>query len=289
MGAGSRQPPADATDAWQFTGKVISATSEEAVLQLNWRRLIVQGRAVNGDQSSTQLTLRAGESVQLDQATPGCETAAVTFEARYKPRHWGADAPSGVGGLRGSSAVSGGAGAGIVRGSQHKLEPSRGVGTTVPAPQAGGEGGGVNVAPGYGSGMFDVNLWLVRAVPGHPDDVNHVLLRMGNDGASFTFAPVAVRTDRGDAFVRVTGSLSVIKGQNGEEQLVFSTSRRVSPWASAQAPRDGSLDSEGKSRVVHRMPGPEEVLAFEMPAITINGRQVAPDQLSIRLKVAPRR
>ena len=289
MGAGSRQPPPDATDAWQFTGKVISATSEEAVLQLNWRRLIVQGRAVNGDQSSTQLTLRAGESVQLDQATPGCETAAVTFEARYKPRHWSADAPSGVGGLRGSSAVSGGVSAGIVRGSQHKLEPGGGFGTTVPAPQAGGEGGGVKVAPGQGSGLFDVNLWLVRAVPGRPDAVTHTTLRMNNEAASFAFAPVMVPTNRGDAVVRVTGSLVVARGANGEDQLVFSTSRTVSPSANGQPPGDRSLDSQGTSRVVNRMPDSDEVLSFEMPPIAVGGKQVAPDQLSIRLKMSARR
>jgi hypothetical protein len=37
------------------------------------------------------------------------------------------------------------------------------------------------------------------------------------------------------------------------------------------------------------MPGPEEVLSFEMPPITLNGQQAAPDQLSVRLTIAPRR
>ena len=36
------------------------------------------------------------------------------------------------------------------------------------------------------------------------------------------------------------------------------------------------------------MPGPEEVLSFEMPPITLNGQPVAPDQLSVRLKIKPR-
>ena len=36
------------------------------------------------------------------------------------------------------------------------------------------------------------------------------------------------------------------------------------------------------SRIINRMPGPEEVLSFEMPPITLNGEQAAPDQFSVR-------
>ena len=139
------------------------------------------------------------------------------------------------------------------------------------------------------SGLFDVNLWLVRSVPGQPDEVNHATLRMNESGASFSFAPVAVTTSRGQAFVQVTGNLAVVRGTSGEEQLVFSTSRRVGLTSPSQAPRDSAPDSSGTSRIINRMPGPEEVLSFEMPPITLNGQQAAPDQLSVRLKIAPRR
>jgi len=164
---------------------------------------------------------------------------------------------------------------------------SGGFGTSVAISQAGGEGSAVSAATG--SGLFDVNLWLVRAVPGRPDDVTHSLLRMNQNGASFSFAPIAVTTSRGEAIVQVTGTLAVVQGTSGEEQLVFTTSRRVGLTAPGQAPRDSAPDSSGTSRVINRMPGPEEVLSFEMPPITLNGRQAAPDQLSVRLKIAPRR
>jgi hypothetical protein len=50
-------------------------------------------------------------------------------------------------------------------------------------------------------------------------------------------------------------------------------------------PSEDARSSVRGSAVINRMPGPEEVLSFEMPPITL----AAPDQLSIRLKIAPRR
>ncbi len=290
MGAGNRQPPAGATDVWQFTGKVLSSTSEQAVIQLVWRRPIVRGRPVDGNQSSTQLTLRAGEVVQLDQAgideKPNCPAKAVAFEARYTPRFSGMGFPAGGVGS-GGSGVSGGTG--VVSGkvtSTMRPAGAGGFGTSVSISQAGGDSA---ASPATGAGLFDVNLWLVRAVPGRPDEVTHFpLLRMNQTGASFAFTPVAVTTSRGEAMVQVTGSLAVVRGTSGENQLVFSTSRRVSPSATGQAPRDGSLDSQGMSRIVNRMPGPEEALSFEFPPLKINGELVAPDQFAVRLKIAPR-
>ena len=93
MGAGNRPAPADATDVWQFAGKVLSSTPEQAVVQLEWRRTVANGVRIDGGESSQQLTLRFGEPVQLDQAgmegKPGCPTVAVGFEARYALRFAG--------------------------------------------------------------------------------------------------------------------------------------------------------------------------------------------------------
>ena len=291
MGAGNRPAPADATDVWQFKGKVLSITPEQAMVQLDWRRTVANGLRIDGNESSQQLNLRFGEAVQLDQAgmegKPGCPTVAVAFEARYAPRFWGLG-PGVVGGgggrAGGSGGSSGSAAVSVTRGS---VARSGGFGTSVPVPQAGGGGG--SMVSAAGSGLFDVNLWLVRVVPGRPDEVNHATLRMNESGASFSFAPIAVTTSRGEAIVQVTGTLAVVRGTSGEEQLVFSTSRRVGVTAPGQAPRDSAPDSSGTSRIINRMPGPEEVLSFEMPPITLNGQQAAPDQLSVRLKIAPRR
>jgi hypothetical protein len=222
------------------------------------------------------------------EGKPGCPTVAVGFEARYAPRFSGMGFPAGgVGSGGGSGRGSGGSGGAAVTVNVGAVARGGGFGTSVAVPQAGGEGGGIRSAAG--SGLFDVNLWLVRVVPGRPDEVTHSLLRMNETGASFSFAPIAVTTSRGEAIVQVTGTLAVVRGTSGEEQLLFSTSRRLGLTAPGQAPRDKAPDSYGESRLINRMPGPEEVLSFEMPPITLNGRQAAPDQFSVRLKIAPRR
>jgi hypothetical protein len=291
MGAGNRTPPEDASDVWQFAGKVLGETGEEAVVQLTWRRVKIAGRAVNGDESTTQLTLRQGEAQQLDQATieprPGCPTVAVAFEARYSPRMAGPGYPPGlgVGGITSGTPASG-SGGGMAVGRVTQSVQTGGGGAV---PPASGDGGGVRVgSPGQGAALWDVNLWLVRNLPGKPADSTHSVLKMNRDGASFAFAPVVVSTSRGDAVVRVTGSLAVVVGANGEEQLKFTTRRQVSP-AGAPAPMDSSMGSNGSSTVMYRMPAGQDVLAFEMPPVYVQGAEPVPDVFSVRLSVVPRR
>jgi hypothetical protein len=282
MGAGNRTPPADASDIWQFTGKVVSETNDEAVVQLSWRRLKIGGRVANGDESSVQLTLRNGEAQQLDQASieprPGCQTVAVAFEARYAPRLSGPGYPlgMGVGGITsGTPALGSGGGASVGRVTS-SIQPG------------GGGGGGARVGGAdQGSAQWDVNVWLVRTVPGKPPESAHSVLKMNRDGASFAFAPVPVSTSRGEAVVRVMGALAVIIGANGEEQLRFTAQRQVSP-AGGPGSIDGKLASSGASTVMYRMPGPQEVLAFEMPPVYVEGAEPVPDIFSVRLTVAPR-
>lgn len=289
MGAGNRTPPEDASDIWQFTGKVLSETSEEAIVQLSWRRVKIAGRTVNGDESTTQLTLRQGEAQQLDQASieprPGCPTVAVAFEARYSPRMSGPGYPPGIGtgGMTSGTPASGG---GVVRGS---AQSGGGVGATVSPTQASGGGGGVRVGVGdQGPALWDVNLWLVRTVPGKAAESTHTVLKMNKDGAAFTFAPVVVATNRGEATVRVSGTLDVVRGSGGEEQLVFTAVRRVNLASASPAPSDRQ-GTHGTSRVFYRMPAPGDVLAFEMPPLTIWDEPLAPDIFSVRLTVVPRR
>jgi hypothetical protein len=289
MGAGNRTPPQDASDIWQFTGKVLSETTEEAVVQLSWRRLKVGGRAASGDESSVQLTLRNGEAQQLDQASieprPGCQTVAVAFEARYAPRLSGPGYPPGmgVGGITSGTAASG-SGGGMVTGRVTEWATP---GTGTPGPESTGHGGSARAGSLDQFAPWEVSLWLVRAVPGKPPESAHSVLKMNRDGASFVFAPVRVSTSRGEAVVRVKGSLAVIIGANGEEQLRFTAQRQVSP-AGGPGSIDGKLASSGASTVMYRMPGPQEVLAFEMPPVYVEGAEPVPDVFSVRLTVAPR-
>ena len=70
---------------------------------------------------------------------------------------------------------------------------------------------------------------------------------------------------------------------------MFSTSRRVDVTAPGRRLATVPRTHPGTSRIINRMPGPEEVLSFEMPPITLDGQRAAPDQFSVRVKIAPRR
>jgi hypothetical protein len=150
----------------------------------------------------------------------------------------------------------------------------------------GSSGGAVRV--GGAARLFKVDLWLVHSVPGKPDDVGHAVLTTTTDGGSFAFPPQTVTTTAGAAIAQVSGSFTIVKDSNGEDQLVFSMSRRIVPTSQGPTPRDMAPDVQGSTRVTNAMPGPDEVLSFEMPPIRIKGQLAAPDQFSVRLKIAPR-
>lgn len=89
VGAGFREVPDYATDAWHFTWSSISKTEEAAVIQIDWQRVLASGQPVRAPTGSGQLTLQWGETVVLDNAAgpspAGCNATAMTFEARYGP------------------------------------------------------------------------------------------------------------------------------------------------------------------------------------------------------------
>jgi hypothetical protein len=135
---------------------------------------------------------------------------------------------------------------------------------------------------------YGVNLWFVRSTPGRPDQVLHqpVLVINSNSGGTFAFAPVTVEAPDGPVVTRVSGSISINNGANGE-QLVFVTERRVTPTASV-ATRDRAPDASGGSITTIPLPGPDDVVAFEMPPIRLSGRPELPDRFSVRVQVKPR-
>jgi hypothetical protein len=273
-GNGDRQIP-NATDIWRFTGKVVSADPERAVVQLNWRRTLAQGKKTAGNEASVQLTLRNGESVTLDHAGPSCPSMTITFEARYGPRPFGGVRTSGV-----TAPMSG-----IVRGSVR----SNGViaGSTGITPGELDAVAGSNQDKGVPSTrVFNIDLWIVHAIPGQSDQVTHSQLRINENGGQFSLAPLRVNTAGGVSTVQIAGSLLVVVANGSEERLVFRTTRRVTPPTTDSVP-DPSRDSFGSSLVVNRLPGPDDVLSFEMPPIQV-GSETLPDRFSIRLKVTPR-
>ena len=292
IGAGKDPAPAHAADAWRFAGRVVSKTVEEAVVQLEWQRILENGRSTSTPGGSVQLTLKAGDQVSLDSLLPrtqtSCSTAEVRFEARYRSRFSDVPKPmdvivngrraGGVGGTGSGTGSGGGIGA-----------PGSGANAVRVAPGSGSGGGRATVGAGRiapGARMVTVNLWLVRSAPGREDEVLHQELRAPHQGATFAFAPVAIDGEGGPASVQVTGSFAVnTNSQTGEQSLIFITSRRVT--RSGDQPRDGG-DVAGSSRIVRTIPGPDEVLSFEMPPMkSVNGRPAPRDQFSVRVRIAP--
>jgi hypothetical protein len=286
MGAGNQQAPAAATDVWRFSGKILSRAGDEVVLQLDWQRQVADGSAAGSPGASQQLTLRAGDRVLLDSVTPAnasCWTS-VGFEARYTPnapaaiiaaRKKAGSAASGAGGGIGSGGGVGGGGGGASSASGDARHPISGSG--------GGRHEWVAAGPN-----FDVSLWLVRSVAGKQDEVWHQTLRTGHDETAFAFAPVTVETARGSVVLQVTGSVAVSNSAAGP-QLRFETKRRATYPVTGNAPRDGGQDVQGGSRTTIPLPGPEEVLSFQLPPLPgRSDRPAVPDQLSVRVRITPR-
>ena len=288
MGAGNRSsPPALATDAWRFSGKVVSRTTDQVVIQLDWQRVLADGTPAASPGGSQQLTLRNGDRVLLDSVTPAntrCWTS-VGFEARFMPSPFDAMmaklamARSQKGARGGGVGVSGGAAS--VSGSERtSQEPS-------------GGGGGGRWLHGTAAGghrwlpvgvNFDVELWLVRSVTGKQDEVWHQTLRTGRDETAFAFSPIAAETARGPVVMQVTGSVAV----NGQE-LQFETKRRATYPSAGSTTRDGAQEVQGGSRTTIPLPGPEEVVSFQLPPLPARSdRPAVADQLSVRLRITPR-
>lgn len=282
---GSLEAAAGATDAWRFSGKIQRITADEAVLELEWQRIRDRGQAVTAPAGNVQLTLRAGEKVVLDQVIPDapsqCSIVGASFEARYTRSRMGT--PEGESAPRaGGRAMSSG------------TQP-REAGARQAAPSSGARtrssGGGARSewqrSVEAVVKAVDVNLWLVHSAPGRPDEVLHQALLATNRGADFAFSPVTVNTTNGAVVVQVTGSFAITSGDS-DDQLVFVTNRRVTSARSDLPVRDTVPDSHGGSRTTTPLPGPDDVLAFEMPPLRVKGQAALPDQFSVRVRITPR-
>jgi hypothetical protein len=308
IGAGNGKPPAAATDAWDFAGQVISSSVEGAILRLDWRKTIDDGKPLAGTATSQQLTLTKGQPVVLDSITPlaPCAGTAVVFEARYDvdfiqqrignlPKRGG-----GGGGMGAATGPVSGSGGGFATGIGVGSGSGSGGGRTAGGVVSGsGSGGGLTVSSASSTSaaqtgpMYNVELWFIHTVNGREEVMAHPTMKMNREGASFSFNPIAITTAKGaPAMVQITGRLRVATSDTGEEQLQFTTFRRLTSSDRGVTPpltvsvRDGAVQVDGSSNLAHPMPGPEEVLAFEMPPIRTRDGSVVADQFSVRLRIA---
>lgn len=265
FGAGYREAPAWAVHAWRFSGRVLSKTADEAVVQLTWQRTLDSGSEIPLPEHVNQLTLRLGDRVTLETVHGGdsaCSTN-VSFEVRYMPR-----SAEAIRALR--------TGAGAI-GSHARGTDGTGVGGA--SVRAGVDGLNAGQARDRGSWMH-ADLWLVHSAPDRKDEVIHQLVRAPQEGADFAFAPISIATPRGPVVVQVSGSFGV-----ADAHLTFVASRSVKYLF--QSGRNGVPDIQGSGRTVNALPESGDVLSFEMPPIpSAPGGAPLPNQLALRVRIA---
>ena len=299
IGASNPERPvsAFATDIWLMSGRVLALNDQQVSVQIGWRRLRRNGQEESSPEQSVTLTLQRGERHTLENvavpAMGACDARNVSLEVVFASRQelWGvrADAYAAAGGGRGSAA--GGSGTGTGGGS----------GSGSGAGAGAGSGGGavvrdrVSVAmKGVGDPALErrtADLWLVRTTPGRADETRHIASQVIAIPTKYAFAPLTIATAFGTLNVVVAGTVEVGLSPEGEPGFHFTATRNMTWSATAQPARETWAVAEGSTKTTVALPGPEEVLSFEMPPLRAPDGAVLPDRLSVRvrLSVSPRR
>lgn len=136
---------------------------------------------------------------------------------------------------------------------------------------------------------FSADLWLVKTdanrSPEQPDfNMQGIVLQKVQGAAPFTFTPFTIETPAGPLSVQITGLVQVTNDR-GPTELVFTAARNVR-YAASGPNRESTVTSMGTSTTRHPMPGPDEVMSFELPSIKLpNSTATVPDQYSVRLRI----
>ncbi len=131
-----------------------------------------------------------------------------------------------------------------------------------------------------------VDLWLVHTAPGQPDRTEHQQAQAAPFTRAATFPPSAITTSAGVFTITVECYVEDGLSPAGEPRLFVSASRKVSYAPSNGQARDVRPVIEGSIKTAVEKPGPNDVLAFELPVIQYPGAPSVPDRFSIRLKLA---
>jgi len=305
MGASSvtSHVPTLAVAAWRTNGQVLQSSEGVAQVRVTWQRLRAAGRGVNEPPNVIDVTITPTDATTLDQVTlpemGQCKPVTVRLQARYEPR-----LPASVRALM-APVVGGGAGRVAAGGSAGTGGGGVNVGSAAGAAAGSGGGGirpiinrpgGVLAVAGAGGGssgalmgLQRAELWLVHSRPGRPDEVLMTTTLATSTVADFSFAPMTIQSTTGAVTVQVTGTVELGRDMSGTPKLVFGASRRATFTASARQPRDGgsSVESGGVASTIVAVPGPEEVLSFEMPPLQGAGLPTVPDKFAIRLRLSP--
>ena len=211
--------PTDAGFGWRLAAHVVSATPTEVAVSVDWQRLWDGGqRLKSGLAGTAQLTLHPGDRIPLDH----------------------------ISNVRPSESC---------RAVGMGLEVRLG---HVPAPRKPGE---VTLPLGAregGTGLLDVDLWLVHTSPSGSEQAQHQKVRLSTSGGPFTFPAVRFATRQGDVSVDLNGSFLRYTSAGDTEFLLLNMSRVV---AGGTAPAGGL---HGGTASFVPLPRGDEVLSFEM-------------------------
>jgi len=181
--------PTDAGFGWRLAAHVVSATPTEVAVSVDWQRLWDGGQRLKaGPAGTAQLNLHPGDRIPLDHIS------------NVRPSE-------------GCRAVGMG------------LEVRLG---QIPAPRKPGE---VTLPLGAregGTGLLDVDLWLVHTSPSGGEQAQHQKVRLSTSGGPFTFPPVKFTTRQGEVGVELNGSFLRYTSAGNSEFLLLNMSRLVS-------------------------------------------------------------
>ena len=271
-----RQISAFATDVWQMSGKVLELNDQLASVQIGWKRLRRAGQDESSAEQVTTLTLKRGERFTIENvnapASGSCDARSVQLDVVFASRQE-------LSGIRAEQFVDAAGG-----GTGRAAAGGRGI-------NMGGGGGAVSVGTQKTGGhpfleRLNAELWLVRSTPGRADETLHVTSQVMPIPSPFAFAPMTIQTSTGSLSIKVEGTIEAGLTSDGDRKFHFTARRTTTTLTSNRPARDDKPVVEGSTKTTVGMPGPEEVLSFEMPPLRTAEGVTLPDRLSIRVRLS---
>jgi hypothetical protein len=282
MGAASPGRPvsAFATDIWLMSGKVVELSEEQVSVQVGWRRTRRGGQEESSPEQSITLTLKRGERNTLESvpvaASGSCEARTVLLEVVFASRqelYAVTDADLARGNAGGGRAVVSGPTVSV-----------QGAGRYPPGGSASSFGASKTPHPALEA--LTADLWLVRSTPGRADETLHITKQVSPFPVAYAFAPLAIQSVSGTVSVKVEGTVEAGLAPEGEPRFHFTAGRTVTSSTSNRPALDGKPLVEGSTKTTVALPGPDEVISFEMPPLRAPDGVTLPDRLSIRVRLS---
>jgi hypothetical protein len=129
---------------------------------------------------------------------------------------------------------------------------------------------------------------LIHGAPGREDEVLHQTLRVSGTSMPFQFAPVKIAVSQGNLTVLILGSVGINTAAETNRQFVFAADRRIAFVSQSRPARDPAPDAQGGTKMTDALPGPDEVVSFEMPPFRVpDGGPAVANRFAIRVRITP--